>query len=183
MKILNKKECVVSSFRGLLFAVLSLAVTSTASTVYAQNIGEDRDYITGYIGYFDVIRNDYESTQFGIEYRARPIQYAIRPIVGINVTNDEAVYGYVGLNWDAELVEQQLYLIPNFAAGLYKKGNGRDLGGAIEFRSGIELAYQFPNAHRLGIAFNHISNASIYDHNPGSETLMVTYSLPMDSFR
>lgn len=143
----------------------------------------DKDYVTGYIGYFDVLRNDYNATQFGAEYRGRPIQYSIRPMIGINVTTDSSVYGYVGLNWDVELLKNELYIIPNFAAGLYRDGDGKRLGGPIEFRSGIELAYQFPNSHRLGIAFNHISNASIYRHNPGSETALVTYSIPLDNFR
>ncbi len=161
------------------YSVISLLALSVSSVAHADGT----DYITGYVGYFDVIRNDYESAQFGIEYRARPLQYSIRPMIGLNVTNDESIYGYVGLNWDAELITDQLYLIPNFAAGLYKRGDGKELGGVIEFRSGIELAYQFPNSHRLGIAFNHISNASIYRHNPGSETALVTYSIPLGNFR
>ncbi|HID90986.1 TPA: hypothetical protein EYP44_03395, partial [Candidatus Bathyarchaeota archaeon] len=40
---------------------------------------------------------------------------------------------------------------------------GKDLGGALEFRSGIEASYAFENDSRLGVAFNHISNASLYD--------------------
>ncbi len=160
---------------------LATAFLSLASA--AQAVEDKKDYVTGYIGYFDVIRNDYNAVQFGAEYRARPLQYAIRPMFGVNVTTDGSIYGYAGLNWDAELIKDQLYLIPNFAAGLYHKGDGKNLGGAIEFRSGIELAYQLPNAQRIGIAFNHISNASIYGHNPGSETALVTYSIPLDNFR
>jgi lipid A 3-O-deacylase len=160
------------------------SVVLAASVVSAAQAKEDnRDYVTGYVGYFDVIGGDHDAAQFGIEYRARAIQYSIRPVFGVNVTTDESVYGYAGLNWDAELIENQLYLIPSFVAGLYREGDGKDLGGAIEFRSGIELAYQFPNAHRLGAQFNHISNASIYDRNPGSETAMITYSIPLDNFR
>lgn len=159
------------------------AVLAASFVSAAQAKEDNKDYITGYIGYFDVIRNDYTAAQFGAEYRGREIQYSIRPMVGLNVTTDSSAYVYAGLNWDAELIKDQLYLIPNFAAGLYHKGDGKNLGGAIEFRSGIELAYQLPNAQRIGIAFNHISNASIYNHNPGSETALVTYSIPLDSFR
>lgn len=162
-------------------SVTVLAACVLASAAQAKE--DNKDYITGYVGYFDVIRNNYNAVQFGAEYRAKELQYSIRPMVGVNVTTDRSVYGYVGLNWDAELIKDQLYLIPNFAAGLYHKGDGKNLGGAIEFRSGIELAYQLPNAQRLGVAFNHISNASIYSHNPGSETVLVTYSIPLDNFR
>jgi len=150
-----------------------------ANAAPKSSAGAEKDYITGYVGYFDIVRNKQEAAQFGAEYRARPLQYGVRPMIGINVTNDSAVYGYAGLNWDVPLLDKQLYLIPNFAVGAYKRGDGRDLGGALEFRSGLELAYQFKNAQRLGIAFNHISNASIYKHNPGSETLLVSYSVPL----
>lgn len=160
-------------------ALLAAGVLSSSAQAKENN----RDYVTGYVGYFDVIRNDYNSVQFGAEYRARQLQYSIRPMFGVNATTDGSVYGYAGLNWDAELVKDELYLIPSFAAGLYHKGDGKELGGAIEFRSGIELAYQFSNEHRLGAQFNHISNASIYKHNPGSEAALVTYSIPLDNLR
>ncbi len=173
----------MSFAKKLKYSAIAITSSILAFSNAAQASGNDRDYITGYVGYFDVIRNDYEAAQFGIEYRARPIQFAIRPMIGLNVTNDESVYAYAGLNWDAELIADQLYLIPNFAAGLYKRGDGKELGGVIEFRSGIELAYQFPNTHRLGLAFNHISNASIYNHNPGSEAVLLTYSIPTSAFR
>lgn len=175
MKLFRSFGQLVVSVAFSLFAGQALAASKPATTT----TNTESSYITGYVGYFDVIRNDYNATQFGAEYRAAPLQYGIRPMVGINVTTDNSVYGYAGLNWDVALLDKQLYLIPNFAAGLYKKGDGKELGGTIEFRSGIELAYQFQNAHRLGIAFNHISNASIYSHNPGSETVLVSYSLPL----
>jgi lipid A 3-O-deacylase len=137
------------------------------------------DYLTGYAGWYDIVDGEDEAGQLGVEYRFSPVQYGIRPTLGINVTGDGAVYGYGGFNWDVPVIDNQLYLIPNFVAGLYAEGDGKDLGGAIEFRSGIELAYQMPNQHRVGVAFNHISNASIYDKNPGAETLLINYSVPM----
>lgn len=172
MNFAHKIKCSAS-----ILAIASLLTTAAHAT------DSKTDYITGYAGYFDVIGTDNSATQFGLEYRASPIQYSIRPMIGINATTDGAVYAYAGLNWDAELVRNELYLIPSFAAGAYKNGSGKDLGGAIQFRSGIELAYQFPNYQRLGVAFNHISNASLYRKNPGAETAMVTYSIPTGVFR
>lgn len=139
------------------------------------------DYVTGYVGWYDLVDQDNQSAQFGIEYRFHPVDFGLRPTLGINATGDGSVYGYGGFNWDVQLVPNQIYLIPNFMAGAYSDGSGKDLGGAIEFRSGIELAYQFPNRERVGIAFNHISNASIYDKNPGAETLLINYSVPVNN--
>jgi hypothetical protein len=73
-----------------------------------------------------------------------------------------------------------LVLTPSFGAGLYADGGGKELGHAVEFRSQIEIAYRFDNRARLGLAFSHISNASIGDKNPGVEVLNVYYSLPLD---
>lgn len=155
-------------------AALPLALTALPAAA--------SDYLTGSLGWFDIVDKDDESAQFGLEYRVTPWQFGLRPIVGVSVTGDGSVYGYAGLNWDVALIENELYLIPNFAVGAYSDGDGKDLGGAIEFRSGIELAYQLPNAHRIGVAFNHISNASIYDKNPGAETLLLTYGIPTNFF-
>lgn len=156
--------------RHVLLAAVS--VVSFAAAAQAE------DYLAGYVGYFDVGQQDDESTQFGAEYRFTPYIYNIRPTLGVNVTTDGSVYGYGGFNWDVSLVDDQLYLIPNMMVGAYSQGDGKDLGHALEFRSGIELAYQFPNRHRVGLAFNHISNASIGDKNPGAETILLNYQVP-----
>lgn len=160
-------------------AVILGFFSATQAIAAPQADGLQTDYLTGYVGYVDVIRNSWNATQFGAEYRAKPIYYGLRPMVGISDTTDGSVYGYAGLNYDIPLWNKQVYLIPNFAAGAYAKGDGKPLGGAIEFRSGLELDYQLKNSQRVGVAFNHISNASIYYHNPGIETVLVSYSIPL----
>jgi hypothetical protein len=142
------------------------------------------DYISFNAGSFNALRSGQDDAfQYGAEYRFSEIMYGIRPIVGAFGTSDDAAYGYAGINWDVALIPNQVYIIPNFAVGAFKKGDGKDLGGALEFRSGIELAYQFPNQHQIGLALNHLSNASLYDKNPGEETVMVTYSIPVSSVK
>ena len=69
-------------------------------------------------------------------------------------------------------------LQPNAAFVGYHKGNGKDLGGEFQFRTGGEIAWRFDDWSRLAIAFHHISNAGIYDDNPGTELLVLTYSVP-----
>jgi opacity protein-like surface antigen len=160
--------------RKSIFALAFLATSALATAASAA------DYLTGYVGYYDFNKRVDTATQFGLEYRGEQLGYWIRPIAGISDTTDSSVYGYAGIDIDIPLIDKKLYLVPNFAPGLYSRGSShKDLGGAIEFRSGLELDYQFDNAQRLGAAVNHVSNASIYDHNPGTETLMVTYSVPI----
>ena len=64
-----------------------------------------------------------------------------------------------------------------------KLKNGKELGGTLEFRTGAELAWRFDDYSRLGLALHHISNASIYDSNPGTEMLVLTYSVPFTKAR
>jgi lipid A 3-O-deacylase len=130
-------------------------------------------------GYYDAIRHKYPAAQFGLEYRFSDIALGIHPMVGGFYTTDNGKYGYAGLNWNVPIIRDQLYLIPNFAVGAYGNGNGRDLGGVIEFRSGIEIDYQFQNSQQIGVALNHISNAGIYSRNPGEESVIATYTVPI----
>ena len=59
-------------------------------------------------------------------------------------------------------------------AGAYAHGSGHDLGLPLEFRSRIGLSRRIADRWRLGLAFEHKSNAGAGDHNPGVETLFVT---------
>jgi lipid A 3-O-deacylase len=138
------------------------------------------DYLSVNLGDYNALRSGQDHVlQYGAEYRFSELQYGIRPIIGGFGTAEGGAYGYAGLNWDVPLLPNQLYLVPNFAAGAYRDGSGKKLGGTLEFRSGIELDYQFANAHQVGIALNHISNAGIYDHNSGEESVIATYSIPV----
>lgn len=69
----------------------------------------------------------------------------------------------------------QLHAMPGF----YADNGGFDLGGPIEFRSGIELGYQTRQGWRLGISYDHRSNAGIYRTNPGIETAAFRISVPL----
>lgn len=136
------------------------------------------EHVAVYGGAQDVLDNT-SYAQFGAEYRFRDMFKGLRPTVGINSTDEGDVYGYGGVNWDIPLADSGFYLTPNFMVGLYHQGGGKDLGGALEFRSGIEGSYEFSNGSRLGATFNHISNASIYDKNPGAEALLLVYQHPV----
>ncbi len=160
-----------------LLATLAFATSAQAANSTAD--AKQQAYLVPYVGWFDVTQGDNAAAQVGVEYRAKPYMYNVRPAVGANVTSDGSLYGYGGIFWDIPLSSGKFYLTPNFVAGAYHKGDGKKLGGPIEFRSGLEFSYAMANASRVGVAFNHISNASIYDRNPGAETLLVNYHMPI----
>lgn len=98
-----------------------------------------------------------------------------RPIAGVAGTPDRNVWVYAGLCYDFELNERWV-LVPSFAVSLYEEARGFDLGGVIEFRSGLEIDYRLPDGSRLGLIFYHLSNSRIYRLNPGSESLALVWS-------
>lgn len=156
-------------------AVMAVVTIATFTPIAARAA----DYLSFAAGWYDGIRRIEPAAQFGLEYRFEPVQYYVQPMLGAFGTSKGASYVYGGLNWDLPLLADRLYLLPNFAIGWYNDGNGRKMGGPLEFRSGLELDYQFCNAHRIGIGINHISNAHIYPHNRGEETIFINYSLPI----
>ena len=131
-------------------------------------------------GYFDINGQDDEAADFRLEYRHGEKFWIFKPWAGIEVTSDGAFYGAVGVLIDIDIGER-VVLTPSFGAGYYEEGSGKDLCYEIEFRSQIELSYRLDNRARLGLAFSHISNASLGDDNPGVEILSVYYALPLDS--
>src|SRR5262249_10535427 len=131
------------------------------------------DYVSINLGEFNALRSGQEHNfQYGAEYRFHDVGYYFHPIIGGFGAGAGAAYGYAGVNWQVPLFPNQLYIVPNFAVGAFHEGSGKKLGGALEFRSGIEMDYQFPNQQQLGVALNHISNAGIYAHNSGEEAVM-----------
>jgi lipid A 3-O-deacylase len=129
-------------------------------------------------GIHDIIRDEYRTGEFRVEYKSHLEWYLLRPMVGITVTAKGAVYSYlgVGLDW---VLQDHFILSPNFAAGYYHHGGDKDLGFPLEFRSGIELGWQFSSLYRVGVHFYHVSNAHLGHKNPGEESLVLFFSIPI----
>lgn len=143
------------------------------------------DFLSFGTGAYDLWRMKTRTWEFDAEYKFHlkclrsPNRYLnFRPLVGLMATAKGSFYIYGGLNFDL-LFFDHLHFAPGFAAGYYSKGKGKDLGYPLEFRSGIELAWQFCDWHRLGVHFYHLSNASIGRRNPGEESLVLFYDIPL----
>lgn len=161
----------------------SLTKTLVATTLLASWLSAPvyaTDYLAASLGYYDVFQQDHDAAQLGVEYRMNEYPFGLRPVVGAMVTTDASAYAYAGIRWDVALMPNRLFLIPNFAIGLYREGDGKDLGGTFEFRDGIALEYRMEDQSQIGIELVHYSNASIYDHNPGVEVLQANYAVPFD---
>lgn len=132
-------------------------------------------------GHFSALRGA-EQPEVGWEARFAPRDWRLfgrkrpwTPALGIMVTGDGAQYYYAAGRFNVEL-NYEWRFTPSVALGLYNRDGGKNLGGVLQFRSGFELSRRLGKRGRLGATFYHLSSAGIYRPNPGSESLLLTYS-------
>ncbi|MBP7064440.1 acyloxyacyl hydrolase [Ferrovibrio sp.] len=130
-------------------------------------------------GWFDLNKQKDQAVEGRIEYRAAEKYWIFKPFGGVMATSDGAVHGFAGVLTDFYFGRRWV-VTPSFAPGLYYEGDGKHISNGIQFRSQLEISYRFDDRSRLGLSFNHISNAGIRDPNPGSESLALTYAIPTD---
>ncbi|MFN4284224.1 MAG: acyloxyacyl hydrolase [Alphaproteobacteria bacterium] len=138
----------------------------------------DRDLLSFGVGAYDVVQNEDSTAAFQLEYLSGKKLWLFNPFAGVMGTLDSAVYGYAGIAYDLKLSDHWV-VTPSIAVGLYARGDGRDLGSPVEFRSALAVNYQFDNGVRAGLQFYHLSNAGLTEQNPGTEVLLATYAIPL----
>lgn len=137
----------------------------------------DPSYVTIGVGAWEVFRDEAHSAEFDVGFRPDVGLGVIRPQIGFLAAADGDYYGYAGFLADFSLTDH-IVLTPNVAVGGYG-GHGFRLGSHVEFRSGGDIAWRFADSSRLGIGFYHISNAGLTQRNPGDESILVEYFLPV----
>ena len=131
-----------------------------------------------YTGTFDFSDDGKRSTLFGIQhindnlYRESFIG-TLQPVTGVMITADDAKYIYTG--FQTKHKSGALTFTPSFTPGLYSQGNGKDLGHAIEFKTEIQLSLEISSNSEIAFSYNHISNASLGDKNPGANSYMFNF--------
>ncbi len=99
--------------------------------------------------------------------------------LGLSLGDESGAWVGYGLTWGTSLGRSPFYTELHVMPGLYAASDSFDLGGPVEFRSGIEFGYEANNGWRYGLGFDHRSNAGIYDSNPGIETVQFRVSMPI----
>ena len=136
---------------------------------------------TFYTGVFDTIdkEGDDEANIYGLEHN-NPVLFKdtlvgrFSPITGGFITDKDSIFIYTGVQAQYEI--GPLQITPSFAPGYYEKGDGKDLGMALEFQSKIKLSFNFFKDTKIGYSYSHISNNDWGDINPGvnNETISLT---------
>ena len=131
-----------------------------------------------YTGMFDFSDDGKRSSLFGVQHQNEDLNRNtflgnLSPITGALITSDNASYFYTGIQ--AHYKIGSLNLTPSFTPGYYHEGDGKDLGHALEFKSEVQLSLELPKESQLGFSYNHISNASLGDKNPGANSYMFNF--------
>ena len=101
-------------------------------------------------------------------------------IYGASYSSLGDIWAGLGHAYRMSAADTGLYAEVHAMTGIYIQGDGPDLGGPIEFRSGIEVAYHLENGMRLGLGWDHRSNLEIYARNPGVEMVHLRLSIPLE---
>ena len=158
--------------------ILSAVILTLFSlTVSAEENVSEHQY-NFYTGNFDFSDDKQKAILVGFQHQNENLERNtfignISPITGGFITENSTVYIYTGFEWNIDM--GALTFTPSFAPGLYHKGDGKDLGHALEFKSEIQFSYNSSENSRIGISYNHVSNASIGDKNPGANSYMFNY--------
>ena len=144
-----------------------------------ENRSLDRPLINFNVGQVGIDKDLENPWRFGIEYRFSPVtRFRLVPSVGVAVGEEGANFIYTELRRDFRIADYWL-LTPSFGVGRFNERDQLDLGLPLEFRSGLEISRQFSNGYRLGVAIFHLSNGSLAEENPGTEGLVLSFSVPL----
>ena len=152
---------------------------STALAEEKKAIVNDNDHEWNfYSGMFDFSDDGKRASLFGIQHQNENLTRqsflgTISPVTGFMITSDNATYAYTGIQ--AQYKIGKLNIIPSFTPGLYGEGDGKDLGHVVEFKSEVQLSLDIFSNSELGLSYNHISNASLGDKNPGANSYMFNF--------
>jgi len=146
-------------------------------TSFADETSKETEF-NFFTGMFDFSDDKQKSGILGIQHQNENLFRnsflgRLSPITGGFLTENNAFYFYTGAQTEYDL---GLFTItPSFAPGYYNSGDGKDLGHVLEFKSEIQMSLNLSDSTEFGMSYNHISNASLGDKNPGANSYMINF--------
>ena len=168
---MNKKFKLVFPF------LLIFLFTGVSNSEEKQEAFNDHQ-INFHTGTFDYSDDGKKSGLFGFQHQNVSLNRKsflgnLSPITGFILTQDNASYLYTGVQ--AEYKIGKINFTPSFTPGYYNKGDGKDPGHSLEFKSELQFSVDLFSNTQLGFSYNHISNASLGSKNPGANSYMFNF--------
>ncbi len=168
----------LSIFKQKIYLIIAVFLFFVPANSEENKILNNEHEFNFYSGMFDFSDDGKRSTIFGIQHQNEALFRdsflgTLSPVSGVLVTADNASYFYTGVQVEYNL--GKINLTPSFTPGLYNAGDGKDLGHVMEFKSEIQLSLDLSDTSEFGFSYNHISNASLGDKNPGANSYMFNF--------
>ena len=166
------------NFKNIFFLLVLLLIYPYSVNANDGVLSKSDNVLSVYSGMFDFSDDGKKSTLIGIQHQNENLNRDtffgnLSPITGALITADNAGYIYTGVQAQYKL--GNLNITPSFTPGLYHEGNGKDLGHLLEFKSEVQISLDIFKNSELGFSYNHISNASLGDKNPGANSYMFNF--------
>ena len=160
-----------------LFNIFLLISLPSKSEEIKKNLNNEHE-INIFTGMFDFSDDGKRSQIIGFQHQNENLIRdsflgTLSPVTGALITQDNATYFYTGVQ--AMYKVGAFNITPSFTPGIYNQGDGKDLGHALEFKSEVQLSLDLPKESQFGFSYNHISNASLGDKNPGANSYMFNF--------
>ena len=161
------------------FIINLLIITFAFSSIAEEKVLKNQNTeLSIFSGMFDFSDDGKSSTLIGFQHQNENLNRDtflgnLSPITGFLITADNAGYLYTGVQAQYKL--GALNLTPSFTPGIYHEGDGKDLGHLIEFKSELKFSLDLSGNSQLGFSYNHLSNASLGNKNPGANSYMFNF--------
>ena len=164
--------------RKFIYLFITLFLFSSPLLSVEKNKINNSHQYNFFVGNFDFSDDKQSALFYGFQHQNEFLMRDtflgnISPITGGFMTENSAAYIYSGIEWNIEM--GPFDFTPSFAPGLYRQGDGKDLGHVLEFKTEVQLSYGLSEGTSFGMSYNHISNASLGDKNPGANSYMFNF--------
>lgn len=174
-------SCLVTPLTLIRILTLTFVFFTISFSAQAE-VREEHAMINITVGQVGILDDIDGPQRYGLEYRFKsfsgPWGFRLIPAIGAATSSNGANFIYSDLRHDFYLSNRWI-LIPSFGMGIFSDSEEVNLGHDLEFRSGLEIAYEFSNKMRAGIAIYHLSNGGISKQNPGTESLVFSVCIPI----
>lgn len=142
----------------------------------AVGAAQTLSFSAGHVGIADHLK---EPQWYGVEYRGSPLsRWDVVPGVGYQQAACGAGYVYTTFAKTIWL-NSDWAIMPYFGPGFWADSEQIQLGHRIQFRTGVDVVLRLDGNVTVGIGVAHLSNSSLGDLNPGTETLAFSLTIPI----
>ena len=158
--------------------LILIIIMSSFNLTFAEEVKTNEHQLNFFTGNFNFSDHKQKAILVGFQHQNENLNRTtflgnVSPITGGFLTENSAAYIYTGIEANYDL--GPFKITPSFAPGIYSQGDGKDLGHPLEFKSEVQMSMDLGETTNFGMSYNHVSNASLGDKNPGANSYMFNF--------